>query len=281
MRRIQIIIGGKEKEFTGPNTWAEVDPVMAVRLFNLVKVALTKKHLLYAVPMLLYKIPLSTLKLFIDARISARKYQAGDDDENPETFLLMGEDLLESCKWVYSEDPPTTWLLKHINVGSFLKPKFLDACADRLHGLTFGEFIFTETFAARDPAKLCAVLYRKRSWWPRDRKRGAFIHDDIERFAKVLGEQQFNTVRNLVAWNYAGMVKHLHRTFTHVFAPPGELDLATETSNAQWVEAALAFTDNDSQKFHALEQEDLYLALKMINNRIAQNKERERERNQK
>lgn len=269
MRSIKIIIAGKEKEFIGPSTWSEVPQEMSLKLFSLVKVALTKKHLLYAVPMLVYKIPVKIMNIFIDARIAARKYRAGTDNEDPETLVLMGEEILDSVRWVYSEEPPSDWLLKRIE----LNGKWMDACASRLHGMTFGEFIFTEAFAERDHAKLAAVIYRKRSWWPRNGKRGPFVHDDIERFAKILREEKFNTVRSLIAWNYAGMLKHLHKTFPNVFQKPGENDPPAQPGISPWMQSALTFTDNDSSKFHALEKEDLYIALQMISNRIKQNKE--------
>jgi len=266
MRSIQIIIDQATHSFTGPSTWPEVGPEMALKLFNLVKAASTKKHLLYAVPMLLYKIPYKTMKVFFDTRIAARKYKGVD----PTTLVLLGEQLLETCNWVYNEEPPVTWLLKHINV----KGKKLDAVADKLHSLTFEEFILTESYVESDLAKLCAVLYREKI---SSEEQSGYDVSRREEAANLLGGKGLNTVRNLVAWNYAGMVKNLHRVFTHVFEKPTidpELQmLLPPPPKTSWLDAALDFADNDPIKFHALEKENLYMALKMIDNRIKQNKE--------
>ncbi len=272
MRTIKIILGEKEKVYTGPSTWSEVPAEMALKLFNLVKGSSTKKHMLLVVPMLLYKIPYSVLKIFFEARIAARKYQAGADNENYESLSLMGLEILDSCKWVYSENPPSNWLLKHFNVNG----QYLDVCSDRLTDLTFGEFIFTETFIATDHAKLCAVLYRKRSWWPRGGRRGEFILEDIDKYAAKLTDEKFNDVKSFVAWNYSGMMQHLKASFPQVFTETsGTTSAAAPVRVSAWMDTALAFCDNDSLKFHAFEKENLYVALKMLNNRIKQNKELE------
>lgn len=270
MRTITIILGTKENTYTGPSTWSEVDPQMALKLFNLVKVALTKKHLLYAVPMLLYKIPYKTMGIFFDARIAARRYKAVDNDENPDSLVLLGEQILDSCKWVYSEEPPVTFVLKHINV----KGKTLEAVADRLHSLTFEDFILAESYVESDLAKLCAILYRETNTSEKQSPPDGSHKNEI---ANLLRGEGLNTVRNLVAWNYAGMVKNLHRVFTHVFEKPRidpELQIVLPPPpKTSWLDAALDFADNDPIKFHALEKENLYMALKMIDNRIKQNKE--------
>lgn len=276
MRKIEILIDGKARAFTGPSSWAEVPEPMASKLFELVKAGLTKKHLLFAVPMLIYGIPYQVMKIFIDARVAFRKYQAGDDSQNWESLTLLGEDLLASTNWVYSEQPPSTWLLNHINVNG----RNYNACSDKLHNLTFGDFIFTEDYAAKDQAKLCAAIYQKRGFWPGTHKRTPIVHADVEKLAAKLRAEKFNTVRMLVAWNYAGMIQHLKQVFTHVFGKPSDsIELAQQPVAAtnQWMEAALEFAENDPIKFHALEKENLYVALKMINNRILQNKKREAE----
>ncbi len=274
MRTIQIVIGGKPHSYTGPSSWAEVPEPMAVKLFELVKAGLTKKYLLFAVPMLVYGIPHKVMKIFIDARIAFRKYQAGDDNQNWESLTLLGENLLDTTNWVYNEEPPSTWLLNHINVNG----RHYNACSDKLHNLTFGDFIFTEDYAGKDQAKLCAAIYQKRGFWPGTHKRTPIVHADVEKLAGKLRDEKFNTVRMLVAWNYAGMVQHLKQVFTEVFGTPKDGDdlihPPVSTTN-QWMEAALEFSENDPIKFHALEKENLYVALKMINNRIRQNKQRE------
>ncbi len=182
--------------------------------------------------------------------------------------------MLDSCKWVYSEEPPVTFVLKHINV----KGKTLEAVADRLHSLTFEDFILAESYVESDLAKLCTILYNHRLWcgWAR---RGWIIGEkqaSTEKLTNALRREEFNTVRNLVAWNYAGMLNNLHRIFIHVFEKPKsdpELQMLPMAPPSTWLDAALNFADNDPIKFRALEKENLYVALKMIDNRIKQNKE--------
>lgn len=276
MRTISLVIGNKTQNYTGPSSWPEVSQDLALKLFNLVKSGLTKKYLLLVVPTLVYKIPMDTVKMLLNARRSYRKYHAAGDPDDYESLSLIADQILNSCKWIYFDPPPATWLLKQFNVNT----KRLDAPADRLEDFTFGEFMFTELYAVTDLAKLCSVLYRRQSIlkvFGISDMREEFKHRDIEKYAQFFRQEKFNDVRNLVAWNYSGMLQHLRDTFPQVFEKPAAKSVSSSpevpAAPTDWIGIAMDFCDNDSIRFHAMEQENLYAALKMIQNRIKKNKE--------
>ncbi|GAB2780353.1 hypothetical protein GCM10027275_24870 [Rhabdobacter roseus] len=273
MREIKLLIGEKERVFRGPSCYAEVPEKMLLPLRGLLSAGQQQAHYRLAIPCLLYGIPGDVISIFFDEK-KRHRYQA--EDGEPATLTLLGEELLNTCNWVYTEAPPSFWILQRITVDKRVQW----APAHQLANLTFGEFMLAETYLKRDLAKLCALLYRPgKSIWPYSRQdaRRPFDESRVEPDAVRFRKPEYRALCETIAWNYQGMIPHLMQVFPHVFQKKKPDDLAVpEAPNATpWLDAALSMANEDPNRFRALEHENLYVVLKMLDNRIRQNKELE------
>lgn len=278
MRRIQIIIGDKEHVFTGPTSYSEVKNDMIFRLMRLIKDSNKKPSLLLLVPQVIYSIPNDIMQVFLDAKKIARRGKAyiTDSDEDPDSLILLFEQLLKTCEWVLTTSAPTNWLYNKVKVGN----NMLFAPKDKLADLTFGEFFFTEQYAREDPAKLCALLYRTKRWpsWTgvKNQPRQAFELSEVIRKAALFEGDKQAEFRSYVQWNYSGMVEHLASIFKHAFQKPtGDPGSNPVPSSSPWLDAALSMSEGNPVTFEKFEKTNLFLALKILDNRIKANKELE------
>lgn len=278
MRRLQIIIGDKEHVFTGPTSYSEVKDEMILRLMRLIKDSKSKPSLLLMIPQIVYNIPMNIMQIFLDAkRISRRgKTYITDSDEDPDSLILLFEQLLKTCEWALTTGAPTNWLFDKVKIGNnmFFAPK------NKLADLTFGEFFFTEQYAREDPAKLCALLYRTKKWpsWTgvKNQPRKKFdLQEVISNSRYFQGEKQ-EEFRTYVQWNYSGMVDHLAAIFPNAFQKStAELGSVQGSGSSPWLDAALSMSEGNPVTFEKFEQTNVFLALKILDNRIKSNKELE------
>lgn len=275
MRQIQINIDGKGKTFKGPSMWSEVPEEMVLRLLKLIREAGKENFLFLVIPQLLYNIPYQIMQIFTDAA-KGKRYKSENDDD-PETLLIMGSQILDSCSWVFSQCAPTKWLLPKLSHGKriFYSPK------DKLADLTFKEFFFTEQYAGTDPAMLCAILYRSKKWPSlmglKKNPRKELDLDQARIDSNIFRSDTHADFRSYVEWNYSGMIQNLISTFPYAFEKPNPEALATAgpASSTPWLDAALAMSEGNPVTFEKFEETNLFLALKMLNTRIKQNKDLE------
>lgn len=275
MRQIEVKINGKSHVYRGPSMWSEVPANMVLSLIKLVKESRKKNFLFLVIPQLLYGIPYDIMQIFTDPK-RGKRFQSENDDD-PETLIMLGEQILDTCRWIFTEQPPTKWLIPQLSLGTrmFYAPK------DKLADMTFGEFFFTEQYIGHDAAMLCAILYRGKKWpsWSgvKNNPRKDFDLDQAVRDAEIFRLAKHDEFRSYVEWNYAGMIANLAAAFPNAFQKPNPDAPAApaRSGSSPWLDAALSMSEGNPIVFEKFEKTNLFLALKMLDDRIKQNKAQE------
>lgn len=281
MNKIEIVIDGKTHKFSGPSSYSEVPEKMIMPLLELVRKAAKTKGLILAIPAMIYGIPEQIWRIFFHSRAHYR-YIALDAPEEEDALTDLGIQILDTVKWVFTETPPATWLKKSITIGKdvYFSP------ADRLANITYGEFVLSQTYIHRDLAKLCALLYRKgknNKPFSKSDARCPFEQENVADDAAVFSSSDLESFRHYVFWNYHGCLEAMSRGFPHALETKknaGDNQVkAVPSSKNPFMEATFALAEEDPRRYNDLLKENVYVVLKILDDRIKRNKEMEKEMN--
>lgn len=275
MNTIEITIDGKTRKYTGPSTYAEVPEKMILPLLDLVRRSQSMKGLILAVPALVYGMPEKIWRIFFHSRAHYR-YIAQDCPEDPDALTDLGSQILDTVKWVYTETPPSNWLMKSIKIGKEL----YFAPADRLTNITYGEFVLSQTYAHRDLAKLAALLYRrgrKNKPYSKADARCPFEQENVADDARIFAGPKLEGFRQYVFWNYHGCIEEMSRGFRYALETKkkgnAENTPAAAPQKNPFMEATFALSAEDPRRYNDLLKENVYVVLKILDDRIRRNKE--------
>jgi len=270
-------------QLTGPSKWAELSPDQAVcsmRFRNRVEAELAS---VFPLLQLLYGITPAQQKWLFDERFLRRK---NIDSEQRMRALLAGQALIDTIRWVGSEEPDSTFLVTHFRLDSFkygsvsvgygklVHRTDYFTPSDGLGNCSFGEFMYADqAYRKGDRVRLAAVLCRPagKAQVARD-IREPFDASDIEA-RTVLFSQLEPALLDLLYAHYEGCLRDLQKAFTCVFPKATESDSTTPpktSTSARWLEVAISMAKLDVTKIAQIEQVNLYLALKVLDEQIRQ-----------
>lgn len=278
MRQVQIIVDGKVHTFSGPAAYDQVPAEMILPLLSLIKRAQRTKGVILAIPALIYKMPQHIWRIFFHSRAHHR-YISLEAPEDPDSLTDLGLQLLETCRWTLTEPPPGIFIKKKIRIGKDI----FYAPADRLTNITFGEFVLSQTYVHRDHAKLAALLYRRGSWglpYSIADARSPFREEIVGANAKnFFSGPEKEEIRTYIHWNYLGCINAISKGFRHVFQEKQKTgdNTATQPLPAEnpFMESVFALAQDDTGRYNDLLKANVYVVLKILNDRIKRNKELE------
>lgn len=287
MNTIQLTISSgrhyKSIQLTAPSKWAELSPAQAVSSMRFRNRVETELASVFPLLQLLYGIKPAQQTWLFDERFLRRK---GIDSEQRSRALQAGQALIDTIRWVGTEEPDSTFLVPVFRLDSFkygslrvllsrlLRRKEYFTPADGLGNCSFGEFMYADqAYRKGDKARLAAVLCRPagKAQLARD-IREPFDASDIEA-RTVLFSQLEPALLDLIYAHYEGCLRDLQKAFTSVFPKATESDPATPAktnTSARWLEVAISMAKLDVTKIAQIEQVNLYLALKVLEEQIRQ-----------
>jgi hypothetical protein len=157
---------------------------------------------------------------------------------------------------------PDKWMLPVLN--GLLGP------IDTLANLLYGEWMFADKFCEEfllkgDLAagrKFLACIYRQR----KGQDRGKFVEEEIYTRLTIFKNAQYATIR-AVANNWIGCKLAFKNIFPMVFKSSEGKD-ADGKKNYGWIDVGLSIVEDNPIAFVQLEQTNLFLVLKALNNKI-------------
>lgn len=235
---------------------------------------------LFVVLRLLYGMKPRHQRWLYDASFLQRQGVAEDDRE---LILEQGQNLLDTLNWIGQEDDqatfPKRFRLYDFQFGSPLV--LLRRCAFRtmykgpgegLRDCSFEEFMFADkAYRDGDLPRLAAILYRPR------------VHDErvpldrsqVEARTRLFGRLD-PALLERIAFSYSCTLSLLQRIFKYVFlkSQPSDVD---KKPSGNWLDVAIGMAKLDVTKIREIEQINVYLALKVLNEQSRQAEEMEKE----
>lgn len=237
-RPISFLSWFKKYEFEHPSNWKELNGLQLIAVACLYHGTIKERRLLQVMT----GMPKKIIKQLDDFQV----YK-----------------LIELMEFLQNKRPPfQQFILKQLWVGfkEFVSP------GDKLKGVTFGEFIFADTYYSNyaidskeeDLNKFVSCFYR-------EKKKGAkvaFNENEIEARAQLISKLPIAD-REAVAMNYGMMREWLERTFIHVFPKVDEESKKPkkkkQASNGSWIDVFDNVVGDD------LINEDKYAQLPVMN----------------
>lgn len=276
MNSIELRVNARRYTFSGPSGWAELTTRQAVAITRLRQRVGRQPETLFTTLQLLYGIKPRQQRWLFDDDFLRRK---GLPETNRLLILAQGQELLDSLRWIGETNPapvfPPSFRRYDYRFGTgavLIRKLFCRTCyrgpAEGLGTATF------ETFIAADKAyrdgnlpRLAAVLYASRQ-------------GESQQHREALFASLEPALLHLIADRFASTLLHLQRCFKFVF--PEKLSSKTENvgkphlsffDNGQtgtWLDVAIGMAKMDVTKIPEIEQTNLYLALKVLNEQLRQ-----------
>lgn len=282
MNSFDLSIRGKTFHYSGPSCWQELTPRQAVVLIRFRERINQDLSILFPVLELLYGIRLSQQKWLFDERFLKRKKLAGTDRYRA---LSQGQALIDTLNWIGQTEPDADFLVNSFRLYDFqygsarvlsvrlLHPTRYHGPASGLENCTVGEFMYAEqAFLAGDLAQLAAILYRPARWWNRDEDvRRPFRVSQVDRRAARFRRLD-PALLSLIYLHYAACQRELHRCFPNVFVKKDEIQASQPAKNpsATWLDVVINMAGLDVTKVGQIEKTNLYLTLKVLDEKIRQ-----------
>ncbi|QIP16822.1 hypothetical protein G8759_31355 [Spirosoma aureum] len=277
MNTIELHIRGKRHRFSGPSGWAELTAHQAVSLMRLRAQIAQRAETAFAALDLLYGLKKRHQRWVFDARFLRRK---GVPEEQIVLILEQGQSLLDTLLWIGEPDKkasfpvhsfrrfdfhfgtPYIWLSRLLTRQRYVGP------LAGLVEISFGEFMFADrAFRAKDLPQLAAILYRP--------KAETFDKHTAEHRAILFADLD-PALLALISQNFADTLDFLSRHFRRVFAEPLSTGTVSKAGkSAGWLDIAINMAKLDVTKIGQIEQTNLYLALKVLDEQIRQAEELE------
>ena len=291
----------KRRRFSGPSDWSEVSPRHAIGLMRLRAILSTRtdtgtSEALFAGLHLLYGLRprhqrwlfdahfLRTIGLNADESTASGETGAGDGER--EMTLKLGQSLIDTIRWIGETDPGTRFIVPSFRLFDFrfgTLPVLLGrlrhrevyyAPADALGDSTFEEFASADkAYRDRNLPMLAAILYRPGQAGERESLNPKSLKVRAARFAHLEP-----ALLHLIAEHYESTKQYLQSCFKHVFPK----NLASDEEKAKkadkggnWLDVAISMAKLDATKIREIEQLNLYLALKVLNEQLRQAEEME------
>lgn len=253
MNIVTLTFNGKSYRFTSPGSWE----------------ALSEQQFLIAAQLLNAEYPQEKLTLGLLAvreflQIPKAIFNALDTEQ-----LAT---LLDTLGFLHQTPGPLTWKIRRI--GKTFGP------ADKLANLTFGEFMFAEKYVqSRQLDYLVATLYRPQA---ADGNKGdtreAFNTNSIEdRLPAAVAQSR--ALKQAVLLNYCSIRAAMAKLFPNVFPEPDGTDNKKATADHTWLDIALDLARKEPAlgDFEKLQQQNLYLVLRLLDKVMAEHQEQIRE----
>ena len=280
--------------YTGPENWGEVSPRQAVGIFRFRSLVDQRSESLFPALKLLYGMKPRHMRWLFDADLLRRQGMTeqeaslGSGDvfvlTDRELTLQLGQKLIDTVRWVGLTDPGTDFIVRSFRrfdyrygtpgvlIGRIGQRTRYYAPADALGDCTFEEFITADkAYHDGDLVLLAATLYRPRS----QGKREVFRLESAKARAKVFARLEPALLR-LIAAQFQATLEYLQRCFRYVF-PEYQSSGKKSGKPGTWLDVAIGMAKLDATKIGAIEQLNLYLALKVLNEQCRQAEEMEKQ----
>ncbi|QIP15696.1 hypothetical protein G8759_25210 [Spirosoma aureum] len=272
--------------FTGPSSWDEVSVKQAVAIMRWRAVANSQPATQFAVLQMLYQMKPKQQRWLFDERFLR---QQGLDDDDRATFLEYGQSVIDLIRWAGETEPGADFLVKKFRrfdfrygtPGVLLRRlwyrKQYFAPAEALGDCTFEEFICAEKAYRTDKlAELATVLYRPQ----RQGEREAFSSKTLAERTALFADLD-PALLQLIASQFDASLQYLQSCFRYVFPKKQVIEGAevpkTNKPAGNWLDVAINMAKLDATKVGLIEQLNLYLALKVLNEQMRQADELEKQ----
>lgn len=282
--------------FSGPSGWDELSPRQAVVLMRFRERINGDLTLLFPVLELLYGLKLSQQRWLFDERFLVKKGLSGPERQHA---LGCGQALIDTLEWVGLSEPGDCFLVPsfrlldfqygsaRVLLGRSLHQAYYHGPLAGLASSSFGEFMHAENaYKANNLALLAAILYRPvradAAGLSKDAdRRQEFSADQVDDRAELF-TQIDPALAQLIAHQFAASKQTLLRIFPRVFSQPADEEQTKQkkpasTSPAGWLDVAIGLAKLDVTKIALIEQTNLYLALKVLDEQIRQADEMEQQ----
>lgn len=289
MNNFQLSLGRKRIRFGGPASWAELSNHQRVGLMRFRSVVSRQggdylPSEIFPVLTLLYGLKPRLMRYFFDEWFLRRQ---GYDAPTVSHALELGQQLLDTLSWIGQDDEQATFpngfrrLDHHYGSVRVLCQRcwhvaFFEGPGDGLDTSTFAEFMLAErAYRTRNIPLLAAVLYRPRAKGakPGADRRTPLDLNDVDSRAQQL-QALDPALLEAIALGFSHTMLLLQRMFTHLF--PRQLP-ASSAKAGSWFDLAINMAKLDATKMQQIEQLNLYLALKVLDEQMRQAQELEAE----
>lgn len=285
MNTFGLSIKGRLRNYAGPSCWKELTDRQSVVVMRVRTQVAQDRSCLFPLLKILYGMPFGVQRWLFDDIYLRRK---GLEWDEIDTTLRKGQLLLDSLNWIGQDDAdavfpvrfrrysfqygsPAVLLRQLINRRRYFGP------GPGLENCTFEEFMFADlAFQKRDWAKLAAVLYRPAGSLPQDNR------EPFDRYQVEARSQQFAALDaallERIAFGYACTLVRLKKFFPLIFQSPTDTQgesagqKSTQKQNT-WLDVAINMVKLDVTRVAEVEKQNLYLALKVLNEQIRQGEE--------
>ncbi|MBD2700150.1 hypothetical protein IC229_05855 [Spirosoma sp. BT702] len=286
MTDFQLRIGKRTYPFSGPSAWSELTAHQAVSLWRFRSLVSDQPASLFPVLMLLYGMGRRQLRWLFDARFLQRKRVRADQQTE---CLALGQALIDTVNWVGETLPTDAFVVPHFRLFDFqfgswrvLRSRIFHrrryySPAEGLGNLTFGEFMYADqAHKVGNLARLSAILYRRTGKLASlDDVRQPFDSRRLDRDQHYF-QQLDPALLHLIGAQYEACLRSLQRHFSLVFSVADEATAKSKgTDSAGWLDVAINMAKLDPTKVPQIEQQNLYLVLKVLNEGIRQAEELE------
>lgn len=273
MNRIDLIVSGKKRTYTGPSGWEEVTSrKQFVRLTRLVFLGELIRSVRFAALKAVYGMsPFRAKELF-----SSKDYGRDHQDSiltTADQNAILGQKLLKTTDWIWNTLPHSKW---HFPVIRILHKKYTGP-GDGFSDMTFGQFIFVERYFSAihkgaDDYKFNLQMFLGSVFLE---KGNPFMMDNISRNARWLRLLKPRT-QEAILHNYSGLRNTLVRSFPEIFESDPDTKPKQKTGKSSgWLDVALSLAGDDLAKLHTYEENNLWLVMKVIHNAVLRSREME------
>lgn len=277
MNTFELSIRGQRHRFSGPSCYSELTARQAVGILRLKGLVLQEPHYQFVALKLLYGIKFHQQRWLFDRLfLKARGLSPEDIDRT----LSMGQDLLDLLLWIGEPDTRASYPVRRFRLydfqfgtpriwlGRLLHWRYYYGPSAGLTELSFGEFMFADqAFRAGDQAALAALLYRPRG--------EAFDRHSADSRTRLFRRAD-PALLALIEQNFMDSLQLLARYFTNVFSKSEQTATGQPVkAGSQWLQIAINMAKLDVTKIRDIEESNLYLALKVLDEQIRQAEELE------
>lgn len=293
---LTISLPGYQKtwRFSGPSDFSELTDRQAVAAMRFRLLVSRKTEIIFPLLTGLYGIPARQLRWLFDVGFLRQKQCSEGQISHA---LQLGQALLDTLRWIGETEPGARFLVPQLTVYSFrygtpavllnrrLHPQLYYPPAEGLAHSTFEEFMYAEkAYQAKQFALLAAILYRPAGpsavGYQTLDKRCALDKHELEDRKQRFADLEPALMALIIA-HYEACQRELQRCFPRVFPKKltgeGQTGQASAKSGGNWLDVAINLAKLDVTKIQQIEQTNLYLALKVLDEQIRQADELERE----
>ncbi|MCX6216491.1 hypothetical protein [Spirosoma sp.] len=278
--------------FEGPSGWDKLSPAQAVALMRFRYRVAGEPQTIFPVLALIYGFTKEHQRWLFDERFLRRK---NIPEETRFQALQYGQALIDSIRWIGESQPGPSFLVSQFSQFSYrygtprvLLRRLFDrqryyAPREGLSSSTFEEFMYAEkAYKDKNFALLTAILYRPAT---SEKQKTGDIRLPLDKHTVEKRAKRFERLEPaliaLVVAHYEACQQNLQRAFPRVFPKQlileGQQPPKPQKNAGNWLDVALGLAKLDVTKISQIEQTNLYLALKVLDEQIRQADELEKE----